>query len=85
MKIENADFGEYTGATTGQAQEERWQYEGIGYNATDGIFYVGKQESQDAGICPVRHPPMQGSDRRRRHGSPLPHQASAAPRWPRAT
>ena len=46
MKIDNADFGEYTGATAGQAQEERWQYEGIGYNASDGIFYIGKIESK---------------------------------------
>jgi hypothetical protein len=52
MKIETADFGEYTGATTGQAQEERWQYEGIGYNATDGIFYVGKQEAKTLEFVP---------------------------------
>lgn len=52
MKIENADFGTYQGATAGQAQEERWQYEGIGYNATDGIFYVGKQESKTLEFVP---------------------------------
>jgi len=52
VKIDNADFGEYTGATAGQAQEERWQYEGIGYNATDGIFYVGKQESKTLEFIP---------------------------------
>ena len=52
MKIENADFGNYSGATAGQAQEERWQYEGIGYNATDGIFYVGKEETKTLEFIP---------------------------------
>ena len=52
MKIETADFGEYTGATAGQAKEERWQYEGIGYNASDGIFYIGKEESKTLEFVP---------------------------------
>lgn len=52
MKIENGNFGEYRGATAGQAQEERWQYEGVGYNATDGIFYVGKEERKDMEFVP---------------------------------
>ncbi len=52
MKIENADFGEYQGATAGQAQDERWVYEGIGYNATDGIFYVGKNEEKTLEFVP---------------------------------
>ncbi len=52
MKIETVDFGEYQGSTAGAAQEERWQYEGIGYNATDGIFYVGKQEAKTLEFVP---------------------------------
>lgn len=52
MKIDNADFGEYQGSTTGQAMEDRWQYEGIGYNATDGVFYVGKAESKTLEFTP---------------------------------
>ncbi len=52
MKIDNADFGEYTGATAGQAQGERWQYEGIGYNASDGVFYIGKIESKTLEFVP---------------------------------
>lgn len=52
MKIETADFGTYTGATAGQAQEERWQYKGIGYNASDGIFYIGKEESKTLEFVP---------------------------------
>jgi len=52
MKIENADFGEYAGSTTGQAVEERWQYEGVGYNATDGIFYVGKEKAGNLVFVP---------------------------------
>lgn len=52
MKIETVDFGEYQGSTAGQAQEDRWQYEGIGYNATDGIFYVGKEEAKTLEFVP---------------------------------
>ena len=52
MKIETVDFGEYQGSTAGAAQEERWQYEGIGYSATDGIFYVGKEETKTLEFVP---------------------------------
>lgn len=52
MKIETVDFGEYQGSTAGQANEDRWQYEGIGYNATDGIFYVGKEEVKTLEFVP---------------------------------
>lgn len=46
------DFGGYTGATVGIPDEERWQYEGVGYNATKGIFYVGTQEVKQIEIVP---------------------------------
>lgn len=52
MKIESADFSGYQGSTAGAAQEERWVYEGIGYNASDGIFYIGKQEAKTLEFIP---------------------------------
>lgn len=48
-----ADFGQYGGAHAGAIVEERWAYPGIGYNATDGIFYVGEgDERQSLSIIP---------------------------------
>lgn len=52
MKIENGNFEGYSGATAGQSVEDRWQYEGVGYNATDGIFYVGTDEAKELSITP---------------------------------
>lgn len=52
MIIEKSDFSGYQGSTAGQAQEDRWQYEGIGYNATEGIFYVGKSEVKTLEFIP---------------------------------
>lgn len=52
MRIETTDFAGYEGTTVGQGQDERWQYEGVGYNATDGIFYVGKEESPTLEFIP---------------------------------
>lgn len=46
MNIENSSFGEYRGTTVGMAQESRWQYPAIGYNATAGIFYVGDSDNE---------------------------------------
>lgn len=52
MNIENSSFGEYRGTTVGMAQESRWQYPAIGYNATAGIFYVGEDEAKELAFTP---------------------------------
>lgn len=52
MNIENSSFGEYRGTTVGMAQESRWQYPVIGYNATAGIFYVGEDEAKELAFTP---------------------------------
>lgn len=52
MRIDNVDFGNFDGVTAGLQQEERWQYPGVGYNATDGKFYVGEVEAQALEIIP---------------------------------
>lgn len=44
----DASFGNYAGSTTGQMVEDRWSYPGIGYNASDGIFYVGEGDERKA-------------------------------------
>ena len=52
MKIDNGSMEGFGGVTSGMQTEERWVYEGIGYNASDGIFYIGKQESKTLEFIP---------------------------------
>lgn len=42
----DAKFGDYAGSSAGQMIEDRWSYPGVGYNATDGIFYVGEGDER---------------------------------------
>lgn len=46
------DFGSYAGAAAGIAVVERWEYPGVGYNATDGIFYVGEEKRDSLVMVP---------------------------------
>lgn len=52
MKIDNGSFEGFNGVTAGMQAEERWQYAGAGYNATDGKFYIGESEAQTVEIVP---------------------------------
>lgn len=52
MKIDNGSFEGFSGVTAGLQQEDRWQYAGAGYNATDGKFYIGEDEAQAMEIVP---------------------------------
>lgn len=52
MKIDNGNFDGFNGVTAGMQTEERWQYAGAGYNATDGKFYIGESEAQTVEIVP---------------------------------
>ena len=52
MKIETADFGQFNGVTAGMQTQERWQYPGAGYNATNGVFYIGEEEFPTLEIVP---------------------------------
>ena len=52
MKIDNGNFDGFNGVTAGMQAEERWQYAGAGYNATDGKFYIGESEAQTVEIVP---------------------------------
>lgn len=52
MKIDNGDMSAFGGVTAGMQQEDRWQYAGAGYNATDGKFYIGEAEAPTMEIVP---------------------------------
>lgn len=44
-------FGNFSGTAVGEAEQSKWEYPGIGYNASQGIFYVN--EDQVAGLTLV--------------------------------
>ncbi len=52
MKVGDTNFDGFSGVTAGIQEAERWQYPGVGYNATDGIFYIGEVEAQGLVIVP---------------------------------
>lgn len=52
MKIDNGSFEGFNGVSAGMQQEDRWQYPGSGYNATNGIFYIGEDEAKTLEIVP---------------------------------
>ena len=52
MKIDNGDMSDFGGVTAGIQQEDKWQYPGIGYNASDGKFYIGEVESAALDFVP---------------------------------
>ena len=49
MKIDNGSFDGFDGVTAGVQVADRWQYNPIGYNATNGNFYVGEDEAHRYG------------------------------------
>ena len=52
MIIEQVDLSEYTGVQAGVPVEDKWNYPTIGYNATDGVFYVGEDQVTELVIVP---------------------------------
>lgn len=52
MKIDNGSFDGFDGVTAGVQVADRWQYNPIGYNATNGNFYVGEDEAKMLDIVP---------------------------------
>lgn len=52
MNIDNGDLSGFNGVTAGVQAEDRWQYPGAGYNATNGIFYIGEDEVKELTIVP---------------------------------
>ena len=52
FEINDTGMDGFTGVTAGAQAEERWQYPGVGYNATNGVFYIGEDESKTLDIIP---------------------------------
>ena len=52
FEINDTGMEGFTGVTAGAQAEERWNYPGVGYNATNGIFYIGEDEAKTIDIIP---------------------------------
>jgi hypothetical protein len=52
MNIDNGNLDSFNGVTAGIQTEDRWNYKPSGYNATQGIFYIGETESKTLDIVP---------------------------------
>jgi hypothetical protein len=46
-------FGSFTGTAVGEAEVGKWEYAGIGYNASDGIFYVNEEKVGGLRLVPL--------------------------------
>ena len=47
------DLGNFDGTDVGAPIEEKWDYTGIGYNASSGVFYVDSNEQESLSIIPL--------------------------------
>ena len=52
MQIDDSNMDGFSGVTAGTQEAERWQYPGVGYNATSGTFYIGEEEAKTLEIVP---------------------------------
>ncbi len=46
-------FGDFEGTTTGEAEQVKWEFPGIGYNASNGIFYVNEDQVDTLTLVPL--------------------------------
>ncbi|MEL0099062.1 MAG: hypothetical protein VW907_05870 [Opitutae bacterium] len=46
-------FGNFGGTTVGEAETAKWEYPGIGYNATSGILYVNEDQVSSLTLVPL--------------------------------
>lgn len=46
-------FGNFGGTSVGEAEQVKWEYPGVGYNASSGIFYVGEDQTDNLTIVPL--------------------------------
>ncbi len=46
-------FGDFAGTTTGEAETVKWEFPGIGYNASNGIFYVNEDQVDTLTLVPL--------------------------------
>lgn len=55
MTKKNSDnpFGDFSGTAVGEAEQVKWEYPGIGYNASQGIFYVNEDQVTGLTLVPL--------------------------------
>lgn len=54
MTTKNSNpFGNFTGTAVGEAEQVKWEFPGIGYNATSGIFYVNEDQVNGLTLVPL--------------------------------
>ena len=46
-------FGDFGGTAVGEAEQVKWEFPGIGYNASNGIFYVNEDQVDGLTIVPL--------------------------------
>lgn len=46
-------FGNFKGTAVGEAEQEKWNYPGIGYNASQGVFYVNEDQVDGLALVPL--------------------------------
>ena len=49
----NNPFGDFAGTDVGAAEVAKWEFPGIGYNASSGIFYVDEDQVESLTIVPM--------------------------------
>lgn len=46
-------FGDFTGTAVGEAEQVKWEFPGMGYNASQGIIYVNEDQVNSMSIVPL--------------------------------
>ena len=54
-KTNDNPFGNFAGTTVGAPEVARWEFPGIGYNATTGTFYVGEEQAPGLTLVPLAY------------------------------
>lgn len=52
-KNSNNPFGDFSGTAVGEAEQVKWEFPGIGYNASQGIFYVNEDQVTGLTLVPL--------------------------------
>lgn len=52
-KNDNNPFGNFGGTAVGEPEQEKWQYPGIGFNASSGIFYINEDQFDGLTLVPL--------------------------------
>lgn len=54
MTKENKNpFGDFSGTAVGEAEQVKWEYPGMGYNASQGIIYVNEDQVDSMTVVPL--------------------------------